>query len=157
MMHNSSAVQDTILPVTKSFVVKLPIAAAFRLFTSEIGRWWPLSTHSVFGEAAKTCAVDEQVGGRIYEVHADGRQAEWGQILSWEPPYLFACSWYPGRTPDSAQELKVTFQTEADGTRVTLVHVGWERLGERAAASRMGYEEGWDTVLKGYTELAVLR
>ena len=73
-MNDSSVVQDTILPVTKSLVVKQPIAAAFRLFTSEIGRWWPLNTHSVFGEAAKTCVVDEQVSGRIYEVHADGRR-----------------------------------------------------------------------------------
>ena len=64
-MPDSSAVQDSILPVTKSFVVQLPIAAAFRLFTAEIGRWWPLRTHSVFGDAATTCAIDEQVGGRI--------------------------------------------------------------------------------------------
>jgi uncharacterized protein YndB with AHSA1/START domain len=153
-MHDSPAVQDTILPVMKSFVVKLPISAAFRLFTSEIGRWWPLGTHSVFGEAATTCAVDEQVGGRIYEVDADGRQSEWGRILSWEPPSLFACSWYPGRNPDSAQELKVMFQSEAGGTRVTLIHAGWERLGEQGTASRANYEYGWDSVLEAYTDLA---
>jgi hypothetical protein len=153
-MNDSSVVQDTILPVTKSLVVKQPIAAAFRLFTSEIGRWWPLNTHSVFGEAAKTCVVDEQVSGRIYEVHADGRQAEWGRILAWEPPFLFACSWYPGRDPDSAQELKVIFQAEADGTRVTLIHAGWEQLGEQGMASRANYEHGWDMVLAGYIDLA---
>ena len=155
-MHDSSTVQETILPVTKSFVVKLPIAAAFRLFTADIGRWWPLSTHSVFGAAAKTCAVDEQVGGRVYEVHADGRQAEWGQILAWEPPYRFACSWYPGRDPDSAQELEVTFRDEADGTRVTLIHGGWERLGDQGTTSRINYEHGWDGVLQGYVGLAAM-
>ena len=156
-MHDSPAVQDTILPVMKSFAVKLPISAAFRLFTSEIGRWWPLSTHSVFGEAATTCAVDEQVGGRIYEVDADGRQSEWGRILSWEPSSLFACSWYPGRDPDSAQELKVTFQSEADGTRVTLIHAGWERLGEQGSETRTGYDQGWDSVLRGYIALTAAR
>jgi uncharacterized protein YndB with AHSA1/START domain len=156
-MHDSSVVQDTILPVMKSFVVKLPISAAFRLFTSEIGRWWPLRSHSVFGEAAMTCAVDEQVGGRIYEVDADGRQAEWGRVLSWEPPSLFACSWYPGRDPDSGQELKVTFQSEADGTRVTLIHAGWERLGEQGSTARTGYDQGWDTVLQRYMVLTAAR
>ena len=155
-MHESSVVQDMILPVTKSFVVQLPVSAAFRLFTSEIGRWWPLSTHSVFGEAAKTCAVDERVGGRIYEVDAGGRVAEWGRILAWEPPHLFVCSWHPGREPDSAQELKVIFEGAADGTRVTLVHAGWERLGEQGTASRANYEHGWDRVLEGYTGLAAM-
>lgn len=156
-MPENSAVQDTILPVTKTFVVRLPIAAAFHLFTSQIGRWWPLSTHSVFGDAAVTCSVDERLGGRIYEASADGRQAEWGRILSWEPPYLFVCSWYPGRDPDSAQELKVTFQVEAGGTRITLVHTGWERLSEQGLTARMGYQEGWDSVLKAYTDLAAMR
>lgn len=153
-MYDSSTVQETILPVTKSFVVKLPAAAAFRLFTSDIGRWWPLRTHSVFEGAAITCAVEDQVGGRIYEVHSDGRQAEWGRILAWEPPYRLVCSWHPGRDPDTAQELEVTFQDEAHGTRVTLIHAGWERLGDQGAASRMGYDDGWDGVLQLYIDLA---
>ena len=153
-MHDGSAVQDTILPVTKSFVVKLPMAAAFRLFTSDLGHWWPLRTHSVFGDAAITCAVEEQVGGRLYEVHSDGRQAEWGRILAWESPYRLVCSWYPGRDPDTAQELEVSFQDDAHGTRVTLVHAGWERLGDKGMASRKGYDDGWDSVLQSYIELA---
>jgi hypothetical protein len=37
-MPGSSAVQDTIAPVIKSFVVQLPVAAAFRLFTADVGR-----------------------------------------------------------------------------------------------------------------------
>ena len=156
-MADRSLVQDSILPVTKSFVVQLPIAAAFRLFTAEIGRWWPLHTHSVFGDAATTCTIDEQVGGRIYEVDAQGHQAEWGRILAWEPPARFVCSWYPGRDSDTGQELEVTFQDEGDGTRVTLVHTGWERLGEMAPAARMSYEQGWDTVLQGYIVLTTAR
>jgi len=63
-MPDESTVQDMILPVTKSFVVQLPITAAFRLFTSDIGRWWPLNSHSVFGDAAVTCAIEGQIGGR---------------------------------------------------------------------------------------------
>jgi uncharacterized protein YndB with AHSA1/START domain len=156
-MHDGSAVQVTILPVTKSFVVKLPLAAAFRLFTSEIGSWWPLRTHSVFGGAAMTCTVDERVGSRIYEVDADWRQVEWGRILSWEPPSLFACTWYPGRDPERAQELQVMFQDEAGATRVTLVHDGWERLGERGMEARMSYDYGWDGVLNAYTDLTAMR
>lgn len=143
-------VQDQIVPVTKSFVVGLPVAAAFRLFTADITHWWPLHTHSVFGDSAATCAVDARVGGRIYETHADGRQAEWGQVLAWEPPHRLACSWHPGRDPSTAQELEVTFAAESGGTRVTLVHTGWERLGERGPEARTGYNTGWDGVLGLY-------
>jgi uncharacterized protein YndB with AHSA1/START domain len=156
-MPDSSAVQDSILPVTKSFVVQLPIAAAFRLFTAEIGRWWPLSTHSVFGNAATTCVIEEQVGGRIYEVDADGNRAEWGRILAWDPPARFVCSWYPGRDSDTGQELEVAFQAEADGTHVTLVHTGWERLGAMGPAARTRYEQGWNSVLQRYIELTAAR
>jgi DNA-binding transcriptional ArsR family regulator/uncharacterized protein YndB with AHSA1/START domain len=153
-MHNDPLVQDTLAPVTKSFVVQLPSAAAFRLFTAEIGRWWPLRSHSVFREAAATCAIDEHAGGRIYEVHTDGRQSEWGRVLAWEPPRRLVCSWYPGRGPETAQELEITFEDEAGSTRVTLTHTGWERLEELAATTRSHYESGWDMVLTHYTDLA---
>jgi hypothetical protein len=44
-----------------------------------------------------------------------------------------------------------------DGTRVTLIHTGWERLGDQGVARRMGYHDGWDGVLRGYIELAGAR
>jgi hypothetical protein len=37
---------------------------------------------------------------------------------------------------------------------VTLLHAGWERLGDQGAASRTGYEDGWDVVLQSYIDLA---
>jgi Activator of Hsp90 ATPase homolog 1-like protein len=80
--------------------------------------------------------------------------AEWGRILAWEPPDRLVCSWYPGHNPDTAQELEVAFQDDAHGTRVTLTHIGWERLGDERMASRTGYDEGWDIVLQPYIELA---
>jgi uncharacterized protein YndB with AHSA1/START domain len=108
----------------------------------------------VFGQEARTCVIEEHVGGRIYEVHADGREAEWGRIVAWEPPHRMVSSWHPGRTPDTAQELEVVFQAEESGTRVTLTHSGWEHLGERGADGRAGYDEGWDSVLQPYIKLA---
>jgi DNA-binding transcriptional ArsR family regulator/uncharacterized protein YndB with AHSA1/START domain len=143
-----------IAPVTKSFVVKLPIESAFHLFTTDVGRWWPLKTHSVFGDEATTCIVDAQVGGRFYEVHQDGRQSEWGRVLAWEPPHRLACTWHPGRGPETAQELEITFEEAPDGTQVTLVHTGWERLSGDGPATRANYDTGWDFVLGHYIEAA---
>lgn len=153
-MQNDTPVQEAIRPVTKSLLVELPAAAAFRLFTAEIARWWPLRTHSVFGDHAAACVVDAEVGGRVYEVHTDGRQqSEWGRVLAWEPPHRLVCSWYPGRDPLTAQELEVRFE-EVDGvTRVTLIHIGWERLADQGVATRANYDTGWDMVLQGYMDL----
>jgi DNA-binding transcriptional ArsR family regulator/uncharacterized protein YndB with AHSA1/START domain len=153
-MRASDTMQSTIAPVTKSFVVRLPVREAFQLFTAGINRWWPLGTHSVFGDQAISCAVDARAGGRVYEVHADGRTSEWGRVLAWEPPHRLACSWYPGRDSETAQELEVTFQGEAGGTRVTLVHAGWEHLGEDGPQTRANYDTGWDGVLQAYAALA---
>ena len=33
------------------------------------------------------------------------------------------------------------------GTRVELVHTGWERRGEQALEAMKGYDEGWEVVL----------
>ena len=98
-----------------------------------------------------------RLAGELHEVDGQEHQAEWGRILAWEPPARFVCSWYPGRDSDTGQELEVTFRAEADGTRVTLVHTGWERLGEMGPAARTGYDQGWESVIQGYIELAAAR
>ena len=38
-------------------------------------------------------------------------------------------TWHPGRDEKTAQELSVRFVPEAGGTRVAVVHTGWERVG----------------------------
>jgi len=44
-------------------------------------------------------------------------------------------------------DVEVTFAADGKGTRVTLVHSGWQKLGEKGAAARAGYGEGWTVVL----------
>lgn len=137
-------------PVRKQLKVSLPLEKAFELFTAGIGKWWPLATHSVGEEQAETCFFEGWVGGRIVEVLRDGSQSEWGRVLVWEPFYKVSFHWYPGRTPDTAQEVTVTFSESSGGTLVELVHTGWESLGTAAQARRDGYETGWEFVLAKY-------
>jgi hypothetical protein len=137
-------------PVRKQLKVGLPVERAFRLFTEEIGKWWPLSTHSVGEEQAESCFFEGWVGGRIVEILKDGSQSEWGKVLIWEPFRKVSFQWYPGRAPDTAQEVTVTFSETPGGALVELVHAGWETLGEDALARRDGYVTGWDYVLAKY-------
>ena len=43
----------------------------------------------------------------------------------------------------------MTFAQVAGGTEVVLTHGGWERLAEQAAATREGYDNGWEGVFRG--------
>ena len=139
-----------IKPVEKQIKVSLNQEAAFRLFTEGINKWWPLATHSVGEEQAVTCVFEGHVGGRIYETMKDGSQAEWGKVLVWEPFGKVAFTWYPSRKPDTAQEVTVEFNEIPGGTRVDLVHTGWEILGDKAQSGMVGYDFGWDIVLANY-------
>lgn len=150
-MNEHTFVQTVkIEPVRKEIKVSLPMQKAFELFTAGIGKWWPLLTHSVGQEQAETCFFEGWVGGRIVEVLKDGNESEWGRVLTWEPFHQVSFYWYPGRTPDTAQEVTVTFSEIPGGSRVELVHVGWETLGMAAQARRDGYDTGWDYVLAKY-------
>ncbi|MCM3876991.1 MAG: SRPBCC family protein [Thermoanaerobaculia bacterium] len=137
-------------PLERSVTVPKSPADAFRIFTVGIATWWPLSKFSVsHGKAktAKTCAFEPFVGGEIYEVDENGTRCAWGRVVAWNPPSRVAFTWHPGGEPAEAQDIEVTFRNDGKATRVTLVHSGWQRLGEKGASAREGYGEGWGFVL----------
>lgn len=134
-------------PVRQSVRIRRPIAAAFELFTRDIGAWWPVGTHHLRGEVIGV-VFEERLGGRIYERCRDGQTAEWGRVLAWEPPSRVVFTWQAthGREPT---EVEVRFVAEdAAITRVELEHRGWERLGETGAEQRTRYLNGWPGVLR---------
>jgi uncharacterized protein YndB with AHSA1/START domain len=133
-------------PVEKSVEVPCAPERAFRAFTAEIGQWWPLSSHSVARERARGVTIEPRLGGRIFETDASGAEAEWGRVLDWSPPHRLVITWHPGRAADSAQTVELAFAAEGTGTRVTLVHRGWENLGADARRMRDAYASGWDPV-----------
>lgn len=151
---NSTA---TIEAVRKTVTVDCPPDHAFRVFTERLGSWWPLGTHSVSvmddgSGAPETAVLEPRVGGRLYERTRDGRDCDWGRVLAWEPPGRLVLSWHPGRPESEATEVEVRFVPEGERTRVELEHRGWERLGERAAPAREGYDGGWPAVLGAYVD-----
>ncbi|HEY7411733.1 MAG TPA: SRPBCC domain-containing protein [Vicinamibacteria bacterium] len=140
-------------PVAVSVTVARPAAEAFDLFTAGIDRWWPRSAYSISEARTARCVLECFAGGAVYEVRDDGARFAWGQVLAFERPRRLLLSWHPGRPPEQAQEVEVRFHEEGEGTRVSLEHRGWERLGVEAAGVREGYQGGWQTVLgKHYVE-----
>jgi uncharacterized protein YndB with AHSA1/START domain len=137
--------------VEKSVVVEAPVERAFEVFTKQVTAWWPLQQHGIFQEEAESLELETNAGGRFVERSKAGEEAVWGEVLDCDPPHRIAFTWHPGfeeGTPPT--EIVVTFAAEGAGTRVTLVHTGWEQLGESGAASREGYDSGWIGVLEQY-------
>ena len=75
-------------------------------------------------------------------------------MTAWEPPRRLVIAWNPSRQDRPTTEVEVTFTAEGEGTRVDLVHRGWERLGPRGADVRESYASGWPGVLAGYARTA---
>jgi uncharacterized protein YndB with AHSA1/START domain len=133
---------------------------AFALFTSGIGSWWPLAAHSIAADTlggavtATGLVFEEGQGGRLYEVMSDGTEGEWGRVLEWDPPRHVAFSWKPNLYHGPYTRIDVTFEPLSDGTRVELVHSGWDQFGAEAAKRRNGYVSGWANLLDRYASSA---
>ncbi len=159
-MMNSARTE--IPAVVKTLVVNCAPEDAFRYFTEDMAQWWPLNTHSIIGggskgsKAPQTCVFESHKGGRIFERGDAGEEHDWGKVTAWEPPSRVAFTWHPGRKPETAQDVEVTFAADKGGTLVTLTHTGWERYGKDAAETREEYDGGWDLVFVelygGYVE-----
>jgi len=138
-------------PVVKTIDVGRDPDHCFAVFTARLGDWWPLESHSIsaekHGQPARTAVVEPRAGGRVYEIAPDGTEHHWGEVLAFDRGRRFAMTWQLGRARDAATEVEVLFAPlPGGGTRVTLTHRLWERLGSAAAQMRTGYDQGWAMV-----------
>ena len=68
-------------PIVKELLISVDAKRAFEVFTQDIGRWWPLASHSISASAGKTArgvSMIPGVGGSIVEIMHDGSKATWG-------------------------------------------------------------------------------
>jgi uncharacterized protein YndB with AHSA1/START domain len=158
------AMETTTIPaVHRRVTVNAPAERAFTLFTREMGTWWPMSSHHIGAADCAQVRVDEEAGGRWYEVGVDGSECDWGRVLAWDPPHRVVLSWQIDGNwaydpdPGHASEVEVTFT--AQGPDVTLVevrHRHFERHGATGAAvgESVAAEGGWGTLLTMYADRA---
>lgn len=122
-------------PIQQSIHVDCPFEEAFRLFTEGFGEWWPLGAKSKPGGRERRCEIEPGVGGRVLERSGSGVEHEWGTVTAWNPPSKLEFSWNPGGSRDGRQTVSVEFQKDADGTRVSLTHRGWQFAGVAVCVS----------------------
>jgi uncharacterized protein YndB with AHSA1/START domain len=146
------------LAIRRTVTVSASVERAFDVFTRGIETWWPLETHSISaargGGTPQELHLELREGGRFYE-RTDGEEHSWGSVLAYEPPSRIVLEWHVN-PENPATEIEVTFTAVGAGTRVDLVHSGWERFDDPEGETRANYgsENGWEKVLAGYAEAA---
>jgi uncharacterized protein YndB with AHSA1/START domain len=140
-------------PIVRQIDVGRPPADAFRIFTEGLGTWWPADRFSMAaddeGNRPERVVFEPSLGGRIFEVWADGSEHLWGRVTGWEPPARVVFDWKPNDLDHPFTEVEVTFAANAaGGTTVRLEHRKWELLGaDLGARGRASYANGWPYVL----------
>jgi uncharacterized protein YndB with AHSA1/START domain len=156
----STQVTDT--SVQTSVVVEAPIERAFRVFTDEMGSWWPPDHHILEAELAEMI-FEPREGGHIYDRGVDGSECRWARVLAYEPPNRVVFSWDISTRwqletdPEKASEVEVRFIAEdAQRTRVELEHRNLERHGDGWQQMRdaVGSPGGWAIGLQRFAEAA---
>jgi len=59
--------------IRKQLIVEAPAERAYRVFSENMGLWWPRE-HHIGGAPLKDCVVEPRVNGRWYELCEDGSQ-----------------------------------------------------------------------------------
>lgn len=139
---------DVIPPITKSYDVRLSPAEAFALFTDDLALWWPVARHSLSAQADGSLPMalvfHGGASGRIEETQITGATGQWARVTDWAPPHGLTLRWTMGRPETEATTVQLRLDPAGRGTRMTLIHGGWDALGE---AARGQYDELWEHVL----------
>jgi uncharacterized protein YndB with AHSA1/START domain len=147
--------------VRKVLTVQAPQAVAWRVFTEQMGSWWPLA-HYKIGKAKPVDAILEpRVGGRWYERGDDGSTCDWGTVLSWEPTSRLVLTWDISadwqHDPNLKTEIEIRFIPEGESaTRVELEHRRLDRYGARRDEMHAIFDKtgDWGRILGMFARIA---
>jgi uncharacterized protein YndB with AHSA1/START domain len=154
MTKQATAGQADPYSVRKVVTVRAPPSVAWRVFTGQMGSWWPLAHYKIGKTNAVDAIIEPSVGGRWFERGEDGSTCNWGSVLAWDPPSRLVLSWDITADwqydPDLKTEIEIRFIAEGkDATRVELEHRKLDRYGARAAEMRRIFntEGDWGRLL----------
>lgn len=147
--------------IRKTILVEAAQAIAWRVFTEQMGSWWPLAYYKIGSARAVDAVIEPRVGGRWFERGEDASTCQWGSVLAWEPPSRLLLSWDVGADwkydPALNTEIEVRFIPESpQRTRVELEHRRLDRYGARRDEMRRIYDsEGdWGKLLQAFAQTA---
>jgi len=158
---NEQRVGGDVNSVRKAIHVNAPQDVAWRVFTEQLGAWWPLAQYKIGNVNAVDAVIEPRVGGRWYERGEDGSTCEWGSVLAWEPPSRLLLSWDINADwqydPALKTELEIRFIAQGKRvTRVELEHRNLDRYGARRDEMREIFDKSgdWGRLLALFARLA---
>ncbi len=120
--------------------VAIPPSRAFEIFTAEINLWWRRGPRfrNAPGDRG-VIAVEPRVGGRVFEsfdeqatqtgLAAAVSVVELGRVKIWDPPSRLVFEWRNINFAAAEKtEVEVQFMPCRTGTRITVIHRGWNQL-----------------------------
>ena len=124
---------------------------AFAAYTERIGEWWD-PRYTANAETLETVRIEPRVGGRVYAIHADLGEHDWGEVTAWEPGRRLVHTFALAQDPRQPSEVAVVFAPiEAGaGCSVRLAHGGWT---ESNADVRQKFGD-WPVLLDRFAALA---
>lgn len=130
-------------------------ARAFRIWTGHIDLWWPKVGHTRSGVIETTICMEPEIGGRLFERTADGREIQWGEVQVWEPPERIVHTWLMGTDESHPTIVDVTFAAGSPGATQIVVRQRSGRM-EKPVWRRScgGFERAWAEVLRAYCDAA---
>lgn len=154
----STQAADTVIHA--SIDVQAPIERAFRVFTDDIGSWWPPDHHILQAELQEM-VFEPRVGGNVYDRGTDGSECRWARVLAYEPPHRVVFSWDISADwmietdSEKTSEVEVTFTAAGpERTHVELEHRNLDRHGEgwEQVRGAVGSDGGWPRGLQAFAE-----
>jgi hypothetical protein len=130
--------------IGKSVLLRCAPDEAFRIFTERISEWWP-RTHRLTKDPESELFLERT--GRFHERARDGREAELGRVLVWEPPKRLTLDFYMGTNAAQPTAVEMTFAAENEGTRVTIRHRAKTESEDLWNLRAPVFEKSWETVL----------
>lgn len=138
--------------IRKTILLAVPPSKAFALFTLRISEWWPPERRHT-GDPSSRIVLD--AAGPFYEESTNGKRAELGQVLAYEPPDRLLLDWYPGTDREHPTRVEITFSSEGDGTRIRLQHGPTAASLELFPLRAPRYEASWGLVLESLAKAAM--
>jgi uncharacterized protein YndB with AHSA1/START domain len=123
--------------------------AAFRIFTEDVDAWWGRGPRFRWAPGRDgSLRFEPGVGGRLVEAAGDD-VFEVGRVLAWDPARRLVFEFRARAfAPEEATEVEVLFESEAEGTRVTLEHRGWDALAADHPARHGMDDESFANMMK---------
>jgi activator of Hsp90 ATPase-like protein len=112
-------------PIVHEYRLLCSPERAFETYTGRIGEWWD-PRYTANADTFETVTIEPRVGGRVYAVHGDIGEDDWGEVTVWEPGRRLVHTFTLAQDPQHPSEVAVEFAAgNGAGCTVRFAHGGW--------------------------------